>query len=384
MTSPTIDEKRCFADIFPDQDILTELAKAGIVHPTPVQVESIPLAMEGRDLIVQAQTGSGKTLAFLLPIIHRMRKRGRSRGTYALVLTPTRELANQVQQVLALIAPDIQPVLIIGGANQRGQEKQLKADDRIVVGTPGRVLDLINQRVLVLRACKTFVLDEADEMLSMGFIDEVRDILKKLPKERQGFFFSATMPYRVNALADQFLKNPSRVQIVVTEESKPQIEHFFVRCEGGVTSKANALCDLLSKQEVQSGIVFCNTKSDTETVEKFMQRKGFQIEKLNADLSQKERDRVMEKFRSGEIRFLVATDVAARGIDVKDLEMVVNYSIHDQAEVYVHRTGRTGRAGASGKAVSLIGPTDFVKFRDIKRELAIEPMEIGGTSLQNS
>jgi superfamily II DNA/RNA helicase len=267
------------------------------------------------------------------------------------------------------VVPDLQPACIIGGAKQEGQIRDLRNDPRIIVGTPGRLIDLIEQRKIDLRNCKMFVLDEADEMLSMGFVEEVRAILSKLPKQRQGLFFSATMTQRVGQLAESFLVKPLRVELEPVEETSQLIEHLFCRVDGGLTSKATALAAFLEEYKPKSAIVFCNTKSDTELVQILLRKRGTESERLNSDLSQKERERTMNKFRSGEVKILVATDVAARGIDVKDLELVVNYAIHDQPETYVHRTGRTGRAGKSGKALSLVAPQDFPAFYSLQKKL---------------
>jgi ATP-dependent RNA helicase DeaD len=221
-----------------------------------------------------------------------------------------------------------------------------------------------------------FVLDEADEMLSMGFIDEVRKILAKLPRERQGLFFSATITPRVLSLASSFLVNPKRIEITRQAETAPLIDHLFCRVDGSLTAKAEALATYLKKRGPRSAIVFCNTKSDTELVEILLRKRGFEPKRLNSDLSQKERDRTMSSFRSGDLRILVATDVAARGIDVSDVELVVNYSLHETPETYVHRTGRTGRAGRSGTALSLVGPQDFTVFHSLSRKLPCALSEI--------
>jgi ATP-dependent RNA helicase DeaD len=365
-----------FTDIIGDSDLIAALTALHINQPTPVQAAAIPVAMRGKDIVVQAQTGSGKTLAFVLPLVSRLRNEPRNRGTLALIITPTRELALQVKTVVDSLTKEISPALIIGGINSRAQEKQLRDDPRIVVGTPGRLLDFLRQRILNLRNCKAFVLDEADEMLSMGFLEEVRSILSKLPRERQGMFYSATITPRVSSLASSFLVNPTSVLVEVNESEAPKIDHLYCKVDAGVTSKANALCKLFTKEGARSAIVFCNTKSDTELLEVFLRRRGFNARRINSDLSQKERDTLIANLKSGELQFLIATDVAARGIDIKQLELVVNYTLHDQPEVYVHRTGRTGRAGASGKAVSLIGPPDLLPFHALKKQLGIDVVEI--------
>jgi len=352
------------------------LADLSITTPTPVQREAIPRILAGGDYIVEAQTGSGKTLAFVLPILSKLLDALPYAGNFALIITPTRELASQVSSVVSSLLPEIQPACIIGGAKQEGQIRQLRKDPRVIVGTPGRLLDLINQRELVLRRCQMFVLDEADEMLSMGFIDEVKAILSKLPKERQGLFFSATMTPRVLSLATSFLNNPTRIELDPEFEKPPQIDHLFCRVDGALTAKAQALAVFLDQHKPRSAIVFCNTKSDTELVEIMLRKRGIQSRRINSDLSQKERERVMGDFRSGDLSLLIATDVAARGIDVSDVELVVNYSLHDTIETYVHRTGRTGRAGRSGTALTLVGPQDFANFYSLSRRLQVPLTEV--------
>lgn len=362
-------EESFFLDLVKHPSIRGQLKTLNIITPTPVQRAAIPAVLTGQDCIVEAQTGSGKTLAFVLPVLSRMIDASPVDGTFGLIITPTRELALQVRNVVTSVLPDLQPACIIGGAKQEGQIRDLRNDPRIIVGTPGRLIDLIDQRKIDLRNCKMFVLDEADEMLSMGFVEEVRSILSKLPKQRQGLFFSATMTQRVGQLAESFLVKPLRVELEPVEETSQLIEHLFCRVDGGLTSKATALAAFLEEYKPKSAIVFCNTKSDTELVQILLRKRGTESERLNSDLSQKERERTMNKFRSGEVKILVATDVAARGIDVKDLELVVNYAIHDQPETYVHRTGRTGRAGKSGKALSLVAPQDFPAFYSLQKKL---------------
>jgi ATP-dependent RNA helicase DeaD len=366
----------CFFSLVKQPAIRQRLEELKIVIPTPVQRGAIPVVLEGHDVIAQAQTGSGKTLAFVLPILSRLLDAGDVRGTFALIVTPTRELATQVRNVVLSVTPDVHPACIIGGAKQSGQVRELKNDPRVIVGTPGRLLDLIEQREINLKDCKMFVLDEADEMLSMGFLEEVRSILSRLPRERQGLFFSATITPRVDQLASSFLRSPKRVECEVKPETAPQIEHLYHRVDGQLTSKATALAGFLRDIRPRSTIVFCNTKSDTELVEIMLRKRGFEPERLNSDLSQKEREDTMNRFRSGDLKLLIATDVAARGIDIQDIDLVVNYAIHEQAETYVHRTGRTGRAGRSGTALSLVGPQDFFAFNTLQKSLPVVLKEV--------
>ncbi|MCO6430468.1 MAG: DEAD/DEAH box helicase [Deltaproteobacteria bacterium] len=376
--SGSVVELQQFSNLISDNQLLEALTRGGIVTPTPVQAETIPHAMEGKDLIVQAQTGSGKTLAFMLPILMKLRQEKPTIGTAALIITPTRELALQICKVVSELCPDIQPVCVIGGSSIRGQRSQLRSDRRVVVGTPGRLLDMIERRELLLRKCSQFVLDEADEMLSMGFIEDVRSILKRLPPKRQGMFFSATLPPRITMLAQSFLKSPTVVKIESNETTKPDIKHLFAKVSGGIADKASALCNILEEFNPSSAIIFCNTRSDTELLEVFMRRRGLNAQRINSDLSQRERGAVLDGLRSGTLRYLIATDVAARGIDIEHLELVVNYSIHADSETYVHRTGRTGRAGRSGTAISLVAPHDHGSFYGLRRSLEVnfEEMQV--------
>jgi superfamily II DNA/RNA helicase len=365
-----------FNSLVENNNLLAGLAKLKISTPSAVQLSAIPEIKTGSDLIVQAQTGSGKTLAFVLPILEKLLSAPRSRKTELLILTPTRELALQVKQVISSLTQEIVPACIIGGANIARQIKQIKNDPRIIIGTPGRLQDLMRRRCYSLHACKYFILDEADEMLSMGFAPSVQELLSHIPEEAQGLFFSATMNTRVSNLAKTFLNNHKTITIKTRPEDRAKIEHLFCRAAGNVTSKTDALCWLFENQNVSSAIIFCNTKADTEQVERTLQRKGFNAKRINSDLNQRQRARVIDSLKSGQLDYLVATDVAARGIDIKNLSTVINYSIHKQSEVYVHRTGRTGRAGASGKAISIIGPRDFSAFHGLRKQLKLEVSEI--------
>lgn len=375
-TDQAVLDQPCFSSLLTNKKLVESLAALEIIVPTPIQAQAIPIALNGQDLIAQAQTGSGKTLAFMLPILSQILEEARMRRTRALIVAPTRELALQVKSVVESLKLGLSPACLIGGASARDQERQLQKDARVIVGTPGRILDFMQQRLINLRECRTVVLDEADEMLSMGFLEDVRAILKRIPPERQGMFFSATITPRVLSLANSFLKDPQRVTVTPVVETELKIDHLYCSVEGDGISKVTALCRLLTMYSGQSAIVFCNTKSDTELVEVCLRRRGFEVAKTNSDLKQSERDRVMAKLRSGELKCLIATDVAARGIDIKDLDMVINYSLPKEAEVYVHRTGRTGRAGASGKAISVISPMDLPMFYNLGRQFGIEMREI--------
>lgn len=373
-----ITSETTFSELLKDSAIANSLAASGITQPTPVQEATIPLAEgEGKDLTVKAQTGSGKTLAFSIPLISRLHSDAPPKDkTFALVLTPTRELTEQVAQVVSDLSADCSPACIIGGVDPSKQEKALAKDSRVVVGTPGRVLDFLNQGIINLKNCRFFALDEADEMLSMGFLEDVSRILSKLPKERQGLLVSATITPRVEMLADRFLKSPQSVEIDLDEDLIPEVDHLYCETGSDLMAKPKVLCDLIEARKPNSAIIFCNTKSDTALVETYLRRRGFDARRLNSDLSQSKRQKVMKRIKDKELRFLVATDIAARGIDIEEIEYVFNFAIHEQFETYVHRTGRTGRAGKKGCAISLISPRDFGPFHHITKVLDLDFKQI--------
>lgn len=360
-----------FKDLLFHEPLLEAVSRLGLVTPTPVQEQTIPRALAGKDLIVQAKTGSGKTFAFALPLLSHLESLGddAKNDTYGLIISPTRELAYQTSEVITKLATQYKPACLIGGESIKQQIYSLREDARIVVGTPGRILDLMEHKNVDLRNCRYFVLDEADEMLSMGFLEDIRKILSRLPKERQGLFVSATISPYVESLANSFLKNAERITISTPTEELPLIEHFYVDVGMGVSAKTGALCHALEKFNPRSAIVFCNTKSDTELVEVILKRRGFQAEKINSDLAQKQRNKIIDQIRAGDLKILVGTDIAARGLDIDHVDLVVNYTVHEQAELYVHRTGRTGRAGRSGTAISLVGPQDFAAFFNLKKSI---------------
>ncbi|MCB0322314.1 MAG: DEAD/DEAH box helicase [Bdellovibrionales bacterium] len=364
-----------FEQLLPDDPILARLQALGFTKPTDVQARTIPLAREGGDLLVQAQTGSGKTLAFGIPLLLSLRAQAEKEAvdyTYGLIITPTRELATQVSEAISQVSGDITPAVVIGGVDINPQVRALKEDCRIVVGTPGRILDLLRQKKLRLNRCRYFALDEADEMLSMGFIEDIRVILSRLPDKRQGLFVSATITGRVEMLAHSFLHKPERILVGEYRSDIPSIEHCYCEIGNELMAKPAALCDLIETMRPRSVIIFCNTKSDTQLVEALLRRRGFDARRINSDLTQAKRDRIMRQIRAGDLQILVATDIAARGLDIEQIDLVVNYTIHDQAETYIHRTGRTGRAGRSGRAVSLVGPRDHGAFHFLKKVVQFE------------
>ena len=367
-----------FSSFFSDKDISNALDKLNFTTPTDIQAQAIPVLLQGSDAIIQARTGSGKTLAYSIPLIALSRGLEHvHQSPRVIVLTPTRELATQVRDVIASVTEHLpegryETPCIIGGADMDKQIQKLERDCRIVVATPGRMLDLMRQKKLKLNACRFFALDEADEMLSSGFLEDIRIILSKLPDKRQGVFVSATITPRVEMLANSFLDKTAHIAVDSPEAEMPPIEHLYADVAGDLMAKPNALCDIIETYRPASAIVFCNTKSDTQLVEALLRRRGFEARRLNSDLSQRQRERVMKKIRSKELPILVATDIAARGLDIEALDMVINFSLHDQPEIYVHRTGRTGRAGRSGIALSLVGPRDFGSFHFITKVVKAE------------
>ena len=360
--NPGTPEPQSFSSLIQIPSLLQRLDQLGFHTATPVQAAALAPAMEGKDLLLQAKTGSGKTMAFVLPMLAHLEKVEDTKQTFALIVSPTRELATQITEVITQLSDRVSPVVVIGGADQQVQQRLLNADARVVVGTPGRLLDLIKQKILRLNSCRYFVLDEADEMLSMGFIDDVRAILSRMPDKRQGLFVSATITPRVEMLAHSFLNRSERIVVDSYKTDSPPIEHSYVEVGGELMSKPWALCDIIETLRPRSAIIFCNTKSDTQLVEVLLRRRGFDARRINSDLTQNQRERIIQKIKAQDLQFLVATDIAARGIDIEQIDLVINYNIHEQPETYIHRTGRTGRAGRSGRAISLIGPRDFGAF----------------------
>jgi ATP-dependent RNA helicase DeaD len=361
-----------FSNILPESPLLSRMSELGFTTPTDIQALAIQKALEGKDLILKAKTGSGKTFAFVLPLLQRFSELGKNKEeTTALFIAPTRELAVQIQEVIQELDTSLSPVLVIGGVDERKQKKAIEEDARIIVGTPGRLKDLMQKKIISLKKCKYFVLDEADEMLSMGFIEDIRAILSKLPKKRQGLFVSATISPRVEMLAHSFLVKSEYILSESNDENEPNIEHFYCEVGGELLSKALALCDIIETQNPRSAIIFCNTKAETEFVEILLRRRGFDARRMNSDLSQSQRQKVITKIKADELHLLVATDIAARGIDINELDLVVHYSLHDQPDTYTHRTGRTGRAGHEGRAISIVGPREYGAFHYLTKALDV-------------
>ncbi|KTD47107.1 ATP-dependent RNA helicase [Legionella rubrilucens] len=359
-------ELASFAALDLSDVLLKALEDMKFQAPSPVQAQTIPYLLEGRDVIAQAQTGTGKTAAFALPILKRLSLK--SRATQALILAPTRELAIQVAEqfeALSVHQKGTTVSVLCGGQEYSRQLKQLRDGAHIVVGTPGRILDHIDRGTLQLHQLKTFVLDEADEMLRMGFIEDVETILAKLPDEKQIALFSATMPYRIRQIANSYLNDPVSVEIKAATATVKAIEQRFLFASP--VQKPDALLRVLAVEDYQGVIVFVRTKSSTEEVAASLQQQGYRAMAIHGDITQALRERIIAQFRQGAIDILVATDVAARGLDVDRVTHVINYDVPHDCETYVHRIGRTGRAGRSGVTVLFITPRESRILNTIER-----------------
>jgi ATP-dependent RNA helicase DeaD len=362
-------------DVLPlSADVRRAIDAMGYRSPTPVQIAVFEPASEGRDLVVQARTGTGKTAAFALPIIDRI-VRPATKAVQALLLCPTRELALQVSREVELIGRyrETRIVAIYGGAPMTRQIAALEAGAQIVVGTPGRVLDHLRQKTLDPSLVRVLVLDEADEMLSMGFAKELHAILELLPKSRQGLFFSATLPPDIERLAQSHLRSPELITLSSDQVGALEIAHYVYTTHSG--DKIGQLVRILEVEDPESAVIFCNTRDETQRVAEALKTRGFDADWLNGDLPQSDRERVMNATKEGRLRFLVATDVAARGIDISHLTHVINYDFPETAEQYVHRTGRTGRAGRTGTAIALVGPKDIGNLYLLRLTYKIRPIE---------
>ncbi len=369
-TPPTFDALPLSADIRKAIDSL------GYKHPTPVQIACYEPASRGKSLVVQARTGTGKTCAFGLPIIDALVKKSIDKAQ-ALVLVPTRELALQVGRELIRLSEfrGTKVMSVYGGAPMGKQIEELAGGAQIIVGTPGRVLDHLRRGTMDPSSIRIFVLDEADEMLSMGFAKELHAIVEFLPKDRQGLYFSATIPGDIERLANSQLKDPEYITLSSDSVGALSVKHFIYLTRGGGTDKRADIVKVLEVEDPESAILFCNTKDETEKLAAYLKARGYDADWLNGDLEQRERERIMQNTREGKLRFLVATDVAARGIDVSHLTHVFNADFPENAESYVHRTGRTGRAGRTGTAISIVGPRDVGNLYLLRLTYKIRPIE---------
>ncbi|MBA9084766.1 ATP-dependent RNA helicase DeaD [Fontibacillus solani] len=347
--------------------LLHILQGQGIVTPTPVQEKAIPTLLAGEDAVVQAQTGTGKTLAFLLPIMEKIRTD--RPDAQALIITPTRELAIQITaeaRKLAAAREGMSVLAAYGGQDVERQLRKLQNGTQLVIGTPGRLLDHLRRGSLTLGSVRTLVLDEADQMLHMGFLAEVEDIITRVPRSRQTMLFSATMPDNVKRLAKTYMNQPHDIRVAdnsrVTLDS---IRQIVVECTD--RAKQATLIDMIRKERPYLAVIFCRTKRRASTLNQALQEAGFKSDELHGDLSQSKREQVMRAFRDAKLELLVATDVAARGIDVEGVTHVFNYDIPQEVDYYIHRIGRTGRAGEKGVAITFAAPRDIDALRNIER-----------------
>ncbi|MBI5508949.1 MAG: DEAD/DEAH box helicase [Deltaproteobacteria bacterium] len=361
-------------EAFPiSQPVRDAIAAMGYQKPLEVQAAVIGPALAGRDLVVQSKTGSGKTAAFGIPIIEKVAANSSKPGLpLSLVLAPTRELALQVADEVRAIGSKkgVKVVAIYGGVPMGRQVAGLKGGAEVVAGTPGRLLDHVRRGTLSFNDLKVVVLDEADEMLSMGFWEEVTEILSKTPENRQTMLFSATLPYEVARAAAQYLKDPVRLDLSGDELTVAGIENCIYHVVADIP-KPRQLLYVLEYERPTSAIIFCNTRNEAEMIAKFLTQSGFVAEALTGNFRQKERERVMERIKSGDLKYMVATDVAARGIDINDLSHVLNYSLPEFSEVYLHRVGRTGRIGKAGAAVSLVDGKGLGTLSVLEREFSV-------------
>ena len=367
-----------FTELNITEPILRAIKNKGFQNPTPIQEQAIPVALDGRDLLGIAQTGTGKTAAFAIPIIQMLSKQQNQktnnprlkrmgREIKALILTPTRELAIQIDECFGeySLYTDLRHAVIFGGVNQRPQVDQLKRGVDILTATPGRLLDLIAQKQISLKDISHFVLDEADRMLDMGFIHDIKRLLPLLPKKKQTLFFSATMPSAIANLSKTILFNPVRVEVTPASSAVDTVEQHLYFVEK--PEKSNLLFTVLQKVESKSVLVFSRTKHGADRIARVLNKKGVGCEAIHGNKSQGARQRALTNFKSGKTRVIIATDIAARGIDIADLEMVINYDLPDVAETYVHRIGRTGRAGKSGTALSFCASDERGMVKDIQK-----------------
>lgn len=352
------------------EPILKALAEKGYSVPTPIQEQAIPVVLKNRDILGCAQTGTGKTAAFSIPIIQHLLTKNQQSGRReikALILTPTRELAIQIEECINDYAKHtpLRHCVLFGGVNQNPQVEKIKKGVDILVATPGRLLDLINQGFVNLNFIRYFVLDEADRMLDMGFIHDIKRVLKKLPAEKQTLLFSATIPKEIAALAQSLLRNPVRVDITPESTVVETIAQYIYHVEK--PQKNHLLVSVLNENEQQSVLVFSRTKHGADKIAKVLCRAGIGSEAIHGNKSQMARQRALGNFKSGKTRVMVATDIAARGIDINELPLVINYDLPDVPETYVHRIGRTGRAGNSGMALTFCTKDEYPMLKSIQK-----------------
>jgi len=370
-----------FAELGLSAKVLAAIEAAGYPAPTPIQAQAIPVAVTGRDVLGIAQTGTGKTASFVLPMITRLETgRARARMPRSLILAPTRELAAQCAQSFEKYGVNhkLDVALLIGGVSMDEQVRKLDRGVDVLIATPGRLLDHFGRGRIMLMGVEILVIDEADRMLDMGFIPDIEKICKLLPPKRQTLFFSATMPPEITRLVDQFLNDPARIEVARPATTAKTITQRFCFCESPEDwAKREVLRELLRTLDVRNAIIFCNRKKDVAILLKSLTKHGFNAGALHGDMDQMSRTATLDKFRAGEIAFLAASDVAARGLDIPDVSHVINYDVPWQADDYVHRIGRTGRAGKEGFSATIVTSDDIKAIDSIAKLIGEEPQWIG-------
>ncbi|KRK88128.1 DEAD/DEAH box helicase [Lentilactobacillus sunkii] len=371
-----------FSELGLSDHLLTAISNSGFEEATPIQAETIPMVLKGEDVIGQAQTGTGKTAAFGLPILQKIDFD--NPNVQALIISPTRELAIQTQEEIYRLGKDekAKVQVVYGGADIRRQINALKGHPQIIVGTPGRILDHIRRHTLKLEHVKTLVLDEADEMLNMGFLDDIEDIIKQTPKERQTLLFSATMPAQIKRVGVQFMKDPHQVTIKAKELTTDLIDQYYVRVKE--YEKFDTMTRFFDVQDPEVTIVFCRTKRRVDEVSKGLVARGYKAAGLHGDLTQARRTQIMQEFKAAKIDILVATDVAARGIDISGVTHVYNYDIPQDPDGYVHRVGRTGRAGKHGVSITFATPNEMDYLREIEKLTKVRMLPLKPPTVQEA
>ena len=357
-----------FTDLKIIKPILDALNKEGYEKPTPIQAQAIPHLLEGKDLLGTAQTGTGKTAAFAIPILQNLHHQNtKNHQIKTLILTPTRELAIQIEESFKAYGRflPLKTLVIFGGVKQGAQEQALKKGVDILVATPGRLLDFINQGIISLKNLEIFVLDEADRMLDMGFVHDVKRVVKLLPPKRQTLFFSATFPKEIQELANSMLRNPVKVEVAPVSSTADTINQsiYFVEKD----DKLDLLIHILQDEKLDQVLVFARTKHGSDKIARKLQKTNISSEAIHGNKSQNARQNALNNFKNKRTRVLVATDIAARGIDIDDLKYVINFELSDVSETYVHRIGRTGRAGAEGTSISFVDGLDLVNLRNTEK-----------------
>ena len=360
-----------FSSLQLSQPILKALTDLDYTQPTPIQEKAIPVILSGKNLIAAAQTGTGKTASFVLPILQKLITDRKLRGKRirALILVPTRELAVQLEKSVAAYGQylELSSMAMYGGADSSEQIQRLIGGIDIIVATPGRLLDMAQQRVLHFDELEVLVLDEADRMLDMGFIGDINKIIERLPEQRQNLLFSATISNEVRSLAKRSIYRPVEISIKQDNSSAPKIEQWLVTVDKA--NKSALLSHLIKEQEWDQALIFIETKQGAAKLVSQLEKRGIPVESIHGDRTQAVRERILTDFKSGQIKFLVATGVAARGLDIQNLSRVVNYDVPDQVEDYIHRIGRTGRAGATGEAISFVAKDNFRNLCAIESRL---------------